>query len=83
MPLSDDAKAELADAIRIVREDRFEKFARESLVRKRQVDEDDEEEDELITKDSKDPKAPPKKEPKQEDIPPVRKSGYWGELGID
>jgi hypothetical protein len=89
MALTDDAKAEIAEAIRIIREDRFEKF-----VRSRQTPADppkdpvfDPSRDPDPTPDPpKDPPVdpPPPKDPPTDpapsDPPKGRKSAYWGEI---
>lgn len=75
MALTEDAKKELAEAIRIVREDRFEKFAREHIGKAR-------------ASENTPPKVdgpdapPPKVDPPEgeDDSPKPRKSAYWGEL---
>lgn len=74
MPLSEDAKKELKEAIRIVREDKFEAFAREHLGGYKARD--------VPGEPPADPNDPPK-DPNPTDPPKPRKSGYWGELGID
>jgi len=83
-----DNEAELAAAIAIVREDRFEQFARTTLGKHKAKE--DPPKDPLIDDDP--PKDPPKdpvnppppkddppKDPK-DDPPKGRKSAYWGEL---
>lgn len=81
MPLTEDAKRELQEAIRIVREDRFEKFAR-GYVSKNAPQKDplidpekDPEKDVPPPPPGKDPETDPEKEEK-----PKRTSRYWGEL---
>lgn len=82
MALTDDAKAEIAEAIRIIREDRFEKFVREHSVRNTpqpKVEEVLQEEE--TGKDG--PTPPPAKETeaeKETDAPPKQHSRYWGEI---
>lgn len=77
MPLSEDAKRELKEAIRIVREDSFEKHARGVLSgyapKAPQGDPGK-------TDPPTDPNDPPKADPGQGDPPKPKKSGYWGEL---
>lgn len=81
MPLSEDAKKELADAIRIVREDKFEAFARAHIGTYKSS-----------TEPSADPgktgggpadPPPPKTGEDPPDPPKPPKSGYWGELLTD
>lgn len=89
MALSDDAKAELREAIRIVREDRLEGYIRKRFA--------PEKKDPLITEDPpkdppKDPAPtppgptpPPAKDPvtgpdPETDPKPKKRKGYWGEL---
>lgn len=77
MPLSEDAKKELKDAIRIVREDRFEVHARGVLsgyVPKPPTD--------TPPVDPNTPPAPPQRDPgtTETDPPKPKKGGYWGEL---
>lgn len=84
MPLTDDAKNEIKEAIRIVREDRFEKFAREKLTTRQETPKV-EKQDELLTPETDTPTPPPAK-PKEElpkEEPPKRKSAYWGEILTD
>lgn len=75
MALTNDAKAEIAAAIAIVREDRMDKFMRDRLTKHTKSD---------PPTDPKpsDPPAdpPPPKEGDPEDPPKVRKSSYWGEI---
>lgn len=73
MPLSEDAKNELKEAIRIVREDRFGKYAVGILSKYAHTDTP-------TNEPEKDPNMPPKKDVPPQDTPPVKKSGYWGEL---
>lgn len=76
MPLSDDAKKELKEAIRIVREDRFETHARGVLSSFAPKDPPTD-----PPKDPNNPNPPPPKDPKDPpDTPKTTKSGYWGEL---
>lgn len=72
MALTEDAKAALSDAIRIVREDRFEKHARGVL--SGYVPKTD-----APKVDPIDPNNPPKTDPPN-DPPKPRARGYWGEL---
>ena len=83
--LTDAAKAEIADAIRIVREDKFEKFVRERMAKP-------------TDPPPTDPPTPPKTgepvppPPKPTDPPPTdpptppktgSKSAWWGEIYSD
>lgn len=83
MPLTDDAKAELDTAFKIVREDKFEAYARTRISKLTTPKEADKpkETDPLITekeKETVDP--PPKKEgEKENEAPPKRNSLWWGE----
>jgi hypothetical protein len=74
MGLSEDARKELKEAIRIVREDRFETHARGVLssYAPKNPPQDP-------PKDPNNPDAPPPKDPPT-DPPKTRRSGYWGEL---
>ena len=63
--LNDAAKKEIADAIAIVREDRFEKWVRENLGKKTD-----------LPNDPKDPPPPKSDEPPKPDEP--KKIGLWG-----
>jgi len=89
MALTDDAKTELAEAIRIVREDRFEKYVRERTPKQEPPKDPpkDPTKDPLIDpeKDPKDPPnpPPPKDPPDPNDPPKGRKSAWWGELMDD
>lgn len=90
MALSDDAKAELKDAIRIVREDRFEGFLRKRFAPEKKDPLLNEDPPQDPTKDPvKDPakppvQPPPAKDPAQDPPPPAKaKSRYWGELMDD
>lgn len=78
--LTDAAKAEIAEAIRIVREDKFEAYVRS---RTPQVD-PPKKEDEIIVSDDKEKVTPPpqKEKEKEKEIEqsPKRRSAYWGEL---
>jgi hypothetical protein len=87
MPLTDDAKKEIAEAIAIVRGDRFEKYARERLAHMSKPADpvDPPPKDPVFDpeKDPKDPIVPPP--PKPNDPPPTdppkgRRSAYWGEI---
>jgi hypothetical protein len=73
--LTEAAKTEIAEAIRIVREDRFEKFVR-SRTTPPKVDDP--------PKDDPPNPPPPKDDPKPTDDPkndpPKRHSSYWGEI---
>jgi len=86
MPLTDAAKAEIAAAIRIVREDRIEQIVRDSHAKyaPKEKEEDEVEVDEIIVKEPKstDPVTPPpaKETPVSKEEPPKRKSAYWGEI---
>jgi len=80
MALTEDAKKEIAEAIRIIREDRFERFARESLSKHAPKV------DPIITDDpEKDgPTPPPEKDPEPEPEPtPKSRSRYWGDIFED
>lgn len=86
MPLTEDARNELREAIRIVREDRFEKYVRSRLPKN---DPPKDPKDPLIDDDPKDPPKdppadppPPKDDPKDPPKEP-RKSAWWGELMDD
>jgi hypothetical protein len=77
MPLSEDAKTELKNAIRIVREDKFEAYARGALSGFAPKP--------PTSTPPADPNVPPGPPPKPDDGPPadppkVKKGGYWGEL---
>lgn len=76
MPLSEDAKRELKEAIRIVREDSFEKHARGVLSGYAPKPPQGEPKP---GDPPADPNLPPKADPPQ-DPPKPKKSGYWGEL---
>lgn len=91
MALTDDAKAELAEAIRIVREDKFEAYARGVLGKHAPKDAP---KDPLLDpndppKDPKDgppappPKDDPKNDPKNDPPKEPKRSRYWGELMDD
>ena len=85
MPLTDDARKELQEAIRIVREDRFEKFVRGRM---KSEDKDPPQKDPLIDPEKdpeKDPTPPPGKDPEKdpEKDAPKPKSAWWGELMND
>lgn len=81
MPLTPDAKAELSEAIRIVREDRFEKYARGVMGRNAPKSDPLIDPEKDPEKDDPTPPAPPKNDPDPEkDGPPKRKSAWWGEL---
>jgi len=73
--LTEAAKAEIAEAIRIVREDRFEKFVRSRTTPPKVED---------PPKDDGPNPPPPKDDPKDpkptDDPPATRKSSYWGEI---
>ena len=76
MPLTPDAKAELAEAIRIVREDKFERFAR-SVMGKRVEPVPDP----LIDPENDPTPTPPEKDPEKKDPEvKVKRSAWWGEL---
>jgi hypothetical protein len=79
MPLSDDAKKELNEAIRIVREDRFEAYVRKNHAAPPNPNPND------PPKDPPTDPPPPKNDPNDppNDPPPANKHSYWGELGID
>lgn len=75
--LTDAAKKELHEAIAIIREDRFEKFARARLGAKPPTDPKP-----TDPPKPNDPPAPPPPNPNDPptDPPPVDKHAYWGEL---
>jgi hypothetical protein len=77
--LTEAAKAEIAAAIAIVREDRFEKYVRASISRPAPADPT---KDDPIFDPEKDPAVPPPPKPKDPDPEPPkgRKSAYWGEI---
>jgi len=84
--LTDAAKAEIAEAIRIVREDKFENHIR-GVFSKYLPAEKDDPKDELIApeKEKETATPPPAKDEKIEkdkpvDEPAKRKSSYWGEI---
>lgn len=77
MALTDEAKNELREAIRIVREDRFEQYVR-TVVKPKDPPKDP------PNDPPPDPNLPPKKEDDPPDGPPKgRRSAYWGELMDD
>lgn len=83
MALTEDAKAELAAAIAIVREDRFEKFVRSHTVKPVEKPKDP-----VLDDDEKGPNPPPPKDdpetdPKNDPDKPKSKSAWWGELMED
>jgi hypothetical protein len=82
MALTDDAKAEIAAAIAIVRADRFEAHARSVMSKFTPPEPKVEPKDELITTDPPEKVVPPekKKEPVVDTPPPGRRSSYWGEI---
>lgn len=90
--LTEAAKAEIAEAIRIVREDRFEKYARTALGKHTPPPTVEPPVDELIKPDEvkadkktpTDPVNPPPKKEEPEVIEPSKKkSAYWGEILSD
>ena len=77
MALSEDARKELREAINIVREDKFETYARDVLLKHTKKEEP-------VKDPGKDPNGPPPKpEDEKTDPPKARKGGYWGELLSD
>ncbi len=85
MPLTDDAKREIAEAIRIVREDKFEQYARTALARHAPVTEKETEKKttEIETEEKVTP--PPTKEDEKKVGSDVTKrvDGWWGEIESD
>lgn len=81
MPLTEDARNELREAIRIVREDRFEKFVR-GRVPKNDPPKDPTKVDPLLDKDGPDA-PPPVNDPPKDPPKEPRKSAWWGELMDD
>lgn len=79
MPLSEDAKKELAEAIAIVKEDRTEKFLRRRFTA---PPEKKGEEGEGDANDKKNDTGNGQ-EKGGEDAGKKKRSSYWGELGID
>lgn len=85
MNLTDDAKREIAEAIRIVREDRFESYARGWMEKQTPKPADP------PVVPPADPNNPPPPVPPTPADPPadppvdpnVRKSAYWGEILSD
>jgi len=84
MALTDDAKAEIREAIRIVREDRFEQFVRTRSTKEPVKDPEkdpvfdpkkDPEKDPITPPPVKDPEKDPEKEPEK-----ARRSAWWGEV---
>lgn len=75
MPLSEEARKELQEAIQIVRQDKFELHVRNTLKGYARPQENP-----TPTPTPDDPNVPPKKD--QPDTPPPAKKsgGYWGEL---
>ena len=71
MTLSEDARKELRDAIAIVREDKFELYARDTLLRH------------TAKPEKEDPEGVPPRKDEPNDPPKTRKTGYWGELMDD
>ena len=76
MPLTDDARKELQEAIRIVREDRFEAF-----VRQQHAKPPANEPESKLEKDGV--KPPPEKEGETNTPNEPKRSAYWGELMTD
>lgn len=81
MPLTEDARNELKEAIRIVREDKFEKYVRSRVPANDPPK--DPPKDPLLDKDPPNPPPPVNDPPKDppKDLP--RKSAWWGELMAD
>lgn len=81
--LTEAAKAEIREAIRIIREDRFEAYVRGRVPKPPDPLEEDEV---LVTPKGKkgDVNPPPTKEKEEgtgdNDPPPGRRSAYWGEI---
>ena len=76
MPLTDDARRELREAIGIVREDRFEKYIRTNHFPPKAKEEGEKEKD--------GPTPPPGKEEENEKVnDEPKRSAYWGELLSD
>ena len=73
MPLTEDAKKELREAIRIVREDRFEAYVRQQHAKPPATDPESK-----LEKDG--PNPPPEKTVEKEEVKEPNKSAYWGEL---
>ncbi len=81
MALTEDAKAEIAAAIRIVREDKFEKYARTTIGSYKPKEEEKPKEDGLEKPEDKEKApAPPEKEKEKEEPKEKRRSSYWGEI---
>ena len=85
--LTDAAKAEIAEAIRIVREDKFEKYVRERTPNTPKEEPKEEPKDEIIVPDPPKATPPPPKDPKDSDpkVDPTgenapKRSAYWGEI---
>lgn len=81
MPLTDDARKELREAVRIVREDKFEAFVRSRVPKNDPPN--DPPKDPLLDPPKNDPEPPPPKDPPTDpptDPPKGRKSAWWGEL---
>jgi len=78
MALTDDAKNEIREAIRIVREDKFEMFVRSRATppKNEPPKKDDPPNPPPPKNDPPDPNNPPK----PPDDPKLRKSSYWGEI---
>ena len=78
--LTEAAKKEIADAIRIVREDKFETFVRGRMAKDEPPPST--EDDDKSTKDKKDGEVtpPPKTDDNGDPPPEGRKSAYWGEI---
>jgi len=78
--LTDAAKAEIKEAIAIIREDRFETYVRSRTPKPV----DPLKNDEILTDDKKVEEGkvipPPAKEGDKNDPPEGRKSAYWGEI---
>jgi hypothetical protein len=72
MPLSEDAKAELAEAVRIVKEDKLYTHIKKSFTAPVIEPPNPNDPPKPPTDPNPNPNDPPK--------PPVKKGGYWGEL---
>lgn len=87
--LTEAAKAEIAAAIRIVREDKFEQFVRSRTPEPPKPPEKDPifDPNDLPKDPPKDPAVPPPpkdpKDPIKDSEPPKRRSAYWGEIFDD
>jgi hypothetical protein len=78
--LTDAAKKEIADAIAIVREDRFEKYVRS---RHTEAPKEEPKADELIAPEGTATPPPPKETPPANDPPAKKRDAWWGEILSD